>query len=322
MNQKTSAKSVSSVDEKKRWVLALAGGLIAGIGLFVYLRYGDTIAYNLRLLNAKRIADKFYAEYDGISKSIPYGSRAAQKLDVYRPETGSNYPVLIFVHGGGWDSGNKELYAPVAQKLLPEGLVLVVPGYTLYPDATYRQQTDDVAAAISWTLENIAQYGGDPKRIIAGGQSAGGHLTALAVLDAQWLSRYGHTSAELCGYYGIAGVYDIAAQKADDALKGDTDPIMTAVMEGDSNFANASPLNFVRPDLPPVLLIHGDADETVDIGISRAFHEKLQSAGAQSQFLVYPGAGHSGLLFDALASNPARLVTDLSEFAHNCPPVK
>src|SRR3990172_4835016 len=224
MNQKTSVRSVQSVDEKKRWTLALAGGLIAGIGIFIYVAYGDTIAYNLRLLNAKRIADKFYAEYDGISKSIPYGSRAAQKLDVYSPETGSNYPVLIFVHGGGWDSGNKELYAPVAQKLLPEGLVLVVPGYTLYQDATYRQQTDDVAAAISWTLENIAQYGGDPKRIIAGGQSAGGHLTALAVLDAQWLSRYGHTSAELCGYYGIAGVYDIAAQKADDALKGDTDP--------------------------------------------------------------------------------------------------
>ena len=170
MNQKTSVRSVQSVDEKKRWILALAGGLIAGIGIFIYVAYGDTIAYNLRLLNAKRIADKFYAEYDGISKSIPYGSRAAQKLDVYRPETGSNYPVLIFVHGGGWDSGNKELYAPVAQKLLPEGLVLVVPGYTLYPDATYRWQTDDVAAAISWTLENIAQYGGDPKRIIAGGQ--------------------------------------------------------------------------------------------------------------------------------------------------------
>ncbi len=66
-------------------------------------------------------------------------------------------------------------------------------------------------------------------------------------------------------------MYDIAAQKADDALEGDTDPIMTAVMEGDSNFANASPLNFVRPDLPPVLLIHGDADETVDIGVTRTF---------------------------------------------------
>ncbi len=62
MNQETSVKSVLSVDEKKRWTLALAAGVIAGVGIFIYLAYGETIAYNLRLLNAKRIADKFYAE--------------------------------------------------------------------------------------------------------------------------------------------------------------------------------------------------------------------------------------------------------------------
>jgi acetyl esterase/lipase len=73
--------------------------------------------------------------------------------------------------------------------------------------------------------------------------------------------------------------------------------------------------------VPPILLIHGDADETVPISMSENFQAKLESVGAKSEFVAYEGAGHSSLLFDALASDPARLVTDLSKFARECPPV-
>ncbi|MBI3240737.1 MAG: alpha/beta hydrolase [Chloroflexi bacterium] len=325
MTKLSSVKSVQSVFKTRRFWLTLAGAALAA-GTIYYFVNREEINYNLRLLNAKRIGDKFYAEYQYIAKDVAYGSQPRQKLDVYQPDPASpdrtdlGYPVLVYVYGGSWNSGNKELYAPVAQRLLPEGVIVVVPDYRIYPEGKYREQTDDVAAALSWVLENIRDYGGDPARVALGGQSAGAHLTALALLDEQWLAKYGHSSAEVCGYYGISGVYDINAQMDFERSKGGTAPIMTAVMEGPANFTAASPATYVRPDLPPALLIHGDADETVPISMSENFQAKLESAGVQSEFVVYPGAGHSGLLFDALASNPALLVADLSKFARECPP--
>lgn len=317
---------VKSVVKNPRAWLGLFGVVVAA-GAIYYLVNREEIDYNLRLLNAKRIGDKFYAEYQYIVKNIAYGSQPRQKLDVYQPDPASSnrtdlgYPVLVYVYGGSWNSGDKELYAPVAQRLLPEGILVVVPDYRIYPEGKYREQTDDVAAALAWVLENIRDYGGDPARVVLGGQSAGAHLSALALLDEQWLAKYGHTSAEVCGYYGISGVYDINAQMDFEHSNGGTAPIMTAVMEGPDNFTAASPAAYVRSGLPPMLLIHGDADETVPISVSENFQAKLESAGARSEFVTYEGAGHAGLLFDALASDPARLVTDLSKFARECPPV-
>jgi acetyl esterase/lipase len=315
-----------SVFKTRRFWLALAGAALAA-GATYYLINREEIDYNLRLLNAKRIGDKFYAEYQYIAKNVAYGSLPRQKLDVYQPDPSAlnkpdpGYPVLVYIYGGSWNSGNKELYAPVAQRLLPGGMIVVVPDYRIYPEGKYREQTDDVAAALAWVLENIQEYGGDPARVVLGGQSAGAHLSALALLDEQWLAKYGHSSAEVCGYYGISGVYDINAQMDYERSNDRTAPIMTAVMEGPNNFTAASPATYVRSGLPPMLLIHGDADETVPISMSENFQANLEAVGTKSEFLMYPGAGHSGLLFDALASNPARLVTDLSKFAQECPPI-
>jgi acetyl esterase/lipase len=295
-------------------------GLLALLGVWIYLHFGQNIVFYVRLLNAKRVADKFYASYGSLSKDIAYGPGAAQRLDIYRPETGEGYPVLVYVHGGSWNSGNKALYSPVAQRLLPEGMVVVVPGYTLYPNGTYRQQVEDVASALAWTLENIEQHGGDLRRVIVGGQSAGAHLTALALFDERWLAAYGHTASEFCGWYGISGPYDIQAQMDYEIAQGRAGQLLVEVMEGKENFAAVSPTTYAHAELPPILLIHGDADRTVPLSIAQNFQAKLEAAGATSKLLVYPGAGHSGLLFDALAQNPAQLVTDLTAFALNCPP--
>ncbi|MEK7323704.1 MAG: alpha/beta hydrolase, partial [Chloroflexota bacterium] len=244
MNLRSSfAKPVKSVVKNPRAWLGLFGVVVAA-GAVYYLVNREEIDYNLRLLNAKRIGDKFYAEYQYITKNITYGSQPRQKLDVYQPDPASSnrtdpgYPVLVYIYGGSWNSGNKELYAPVAQRLLPDsstslragGVIVVVPDYRIYPEGKYREQTDDVAAALSWVLENIRDYGGDPARVVLGGQSAGAHLSALALLDEQWLAKYGHSSAEVCGYYGISGVYDINAQMDFERSNGGTAPIMTAVM--------------------------------------------------------------------------------------------
>jgi len=278
----------------------------------------DEIIYNVRLLNAYRLGQAYYENNPSIAKNVAYGRAPHQLLDVYQPETPGSYPVVIYIHGGGWNSGNKELYALVAQKLVPFDVVVVVPRYQLHPDATYPQMRDDVAAAVAWTINNIAQYNGDPQRIVLGGQSAGAHLSAMAVFDRSVLAAYNLTPAAICGYYGISGVYDINAQYQFEVSQGRTAPVMTAVMGGVDAFAATSPIAYVHADLPQVLLIHGDQDETVPLQMSQDFYRALNDVRASVSLQIYPGRGHSELLFYTLTQNPGQLITDVVGLTQTC----
>jgi len=302
------------VNRQMAITLSIIGIIIIGLALWFFR---DTISYYIKLYNAKQIGDKYYAEYKFINKNIKYGASEA-KLDVYRPENGDGYPVLIFVHGGSWNSGEKELYAPVAQKFVPLGMVVVIPDYTLHPKVTYRAQTEEMAAAIAWTIENISQFGGDPKRIVVSGHSAGAQLTALAILDPQFLNAHDHSAGTLCGYIGVSGPYDINAQMAFERSKGNESKLLPAVFEGEKNFASASATTHLQSNFPPALILHGDSDTTVPFSISQTFNDKLISIGGRSEFRVYEKTTHVGILFDALTQNPSRLVTDMSGFVKNC----
>lgn len=304
------------------YLLVVSAALVILIALAAFW-YRDDILYNLRLLNAKVVADRFYSEYRGIAKNIPYGELPREKLDVYQPATAGLHAVMIWVHGGGWNSGEKELYAPVAQKVIPEDIVVVIPSYTLFPEGNAFQQTKEIARAFAWTRDNISKYGGDPQHITVGGQSAGAHLTALMTFDPQYLAAVNHSTREICGVYGIAGPYSIKQQlDYQRNVKHDDGALLFQIFDGEKNFERGSPLSFARSDLPPILLIHGDADETVPLAESKALQDALLRVGATSELKIYPGAGHAGLLFDALAQEKPRLVQDLVAFAKNCPPIK
>jgi acetyl esterase/lipase len=293
---------------------ALFLALIVG----AWLAFGDQISFYLKLFQVMRTGRRFYEQYPHLDRDVAFDPDMAPRLDVYSPGEGKLHPVLIFVHGGSWKDYDKNLFAPVAQKLLPEGMVVVIPDYTLYPDANYEQMAREMAAAIAWTLENAARYGGDPDRVIVAGHSAGAHLSGLAVLDARYLEELGHSSEEICGWIGLSGVYDIQAEYDYWLDKGTTPKVILEVMGGQQNFRQASPLSYVRADLPPLLIIHGDEDETVPVSISTAFHAALQAAGAPSRLIVYPGAGHSDYLFAGLSEERAPIVDDIVQFVQSC----
>lgn len=301
----------------------IAGGLAAGLvlgGLALY--YRQALVFHTRLIQAQVIANRFYAKYTGITKNIAYGERPAEKLDVYQPAAPGPHPVLIWVHGGGWSTGSKELYAPVAQRIVPENVVVVIPGYTLFPHAHAFDQVREIARAFRWTRENIARYGGDPDRIILGGQSAGAHLSGLVSLDASYLETLGHSPAEISGWYGIAGPYSIPAQvKYERTARHHDIRLLYDFFDGEGNFERGSPQNFVRSDTMPILLIHGSADETVPLRMGENFHNALRAVNAPSTLKIYHGAAHSGLLFDALTHPKPQLISDLIAFINACPPV-
>jgi acetyl esterase/lipase len=294
--------------------------LVVVLGLIVALAliYGDTLAFYGRLFQAYSTARRFYGEYPHLVKDVAFDSQLGPRLDVYSPETGDNYPVLVFVHGGSWKDYDKKLFAPVAMRLLPLGMVVVIPNYTLHPDAGYEQMATELAAALRWTLEEIQNYGGDPQRVILAGHSAGGHLSGLVLMDPRFLGAYGHSSDEICGWIGLSGVYDVRAEYDYWANKGPEPKVILEVMGGEQHFTQASPITHIRADLPPILLIHGDEDRTVPVEIAMNLQEALESAGAQSQLNLYRNAGHSDFLFRGLADESAPIVTDIADFVQAC----
>ena len=292
--------------------IGMAALAVAGIGAAWV--YRDRLSFAIDLVRAYTAAQRFYAEYEHLARDVAFHPDMAPRLDVYSPPEGDAHPVLVFIHGGSWKDYDKALFSPVAMRLLPEGMVVVIPDYTLYPDAGYEQMAQEMAAAISWTLENAERYGGDPHKVVVAGHSSGAHLAALALMDPRFLSSNGHSADEVRGLIGISGPYDIRAEYDYWMAKGTYPEVLVEVMGGQERFEAASPSSYIRAGVPPTLLIHGRKDETVPVEISEALYANLQAVGANAALAVYDDAGHTDFLFSALTDAQARLVVDLVSF--------
>jgi acetyl esterase/lipase len=301
----------------RRMIETIVALLLVLATVWAFVNRGEIVFY-WNLFQVDRAGKQFYAEYPHLARGVAYSPRFGMGLDVYSPAEGENHPVLIFIHGGGWDKYDRKLFTPVGQKFIERGIVVVIPDYTLYPEAGYEQMTQEMAAATAWTLENIDQYGGDPSRVVIAGHSAGGHLAGLVATDEVWLNFEGHTNQELCGFIGLSGVYDIPAQMVFERSTGGTAPVMTAVMGGEANFAAASPSRYVFPGTPQTLLIHGSLDDTVPFSISQEFQQKLDAAGIPNELIIYPTKGHTDFLFDGFSDPSAPILNDISDFVQGC----
>ena len=146
--------------------------------------------------------------------NIPYipNGHARQALDIYTPEnpSGNSLPVMFWIHGGGWEAGDRTDVALKPKALTERGFVFVSTGYRLWPEVTMDELTDDVAKSLGWVYKNIAKYGGDPSRIFVGGHSAGAQLAALMCTDDRYLKREGVPFRVLKGCVPVDGdTYDI-----------------------------------------------------------------------------------------------------------------
>ncbi|WP_332368333.1 alpha/beta hydrolase [Spirosoma telluris] len=114
-------------------------------------------------------------------------------LDIYTPRSKSATPrpVVVFIHGGAWNSGSKNMYFIIGRRLAKQGIVAVVINYRLAPAVEVPAMADDCARAVQWTAQHIAEYGGDPNRIFVMGHSAGGGLAALIATNDQLFTKLG-----------------------------------------------------------------------------------------------------------------------------------
>jgi acetyl esterase/lipase len=154
------------------------------------------------LLAEEKLADIRYRE----------GGHARHVLDVYRPRPAGSaaLPVVVWIHGGGWQGGDKSDVGIKPRVLTERGFVFVSTNYRLLPEVGMEDLIGDVAAAVGWVHRHIAEHGGDPARIIVGGHSAGAQLAALICIDDRYLGRERVPTAALCGCVPVDGdTYDV-----------------------------------------------------------------------------------------------------------------
>ncbi|MFJ4029573.1 alpha/beta hydrolase fold domain-containing protein [Paenarthrobacter sp. NPDC089989] len=231
-------------------------------------------------------------------------------LDLYLPEPATEdadaknlRPAVVHFHGGGWRVGERSSLGPVCDGfglapfdvLTDAGFVVASADYRLSAEAQFPAQLHDALTAVQWLRDHARQYGVDPNRIYAWGDSAGGHLASLVGLTGK--DRTG--VAAVAAWYPPTDLVHMGEQALPDAIARASDPgsreehLVGAVLASDpAKAAAASPISYVHPDAPPFLLVHGTADRFVPAAQSESLAEKLEKAGTDVELLLLDDADH------------------------------
>lgn len=209
---------------------------------------------------------------------VAYGEAARQRYDVYRPLdargkplVGGTHPVVVFVHGGSWESGSKALYEWMGQSLAKQGVLAIVPNYGLMPERRFPGFVEDAAAAVAHARDRVAEWGGDTTHFVLMGHSAGAHIAALLAFDARYLAAHGRSPAIFSGFVGLSGPYDFIY---------DT-PLLRRTFAGTPEQERAAqPIAFVTPSAPRTLLVMGREDTTVNPRNTVSLAARMREIGA------------------------------------------
>jgi acetyl esterase/lipase len=233
----------------------------------------------------RTIANLPYREVDSRDPLI----RERCNVDVHVPVGTGKFATVVWFHGGGLTAGRREI--PTA--LLEQGIGVVGAGYRLSPGVRSPVWIEDAAAALAWVHQHIAEYGGDPKRIVVSGHSAGGYLAAMVGLDKRWLAPHGINPDDLAGIAPLSpqAITHFTVRKE----RGipDTRPVVD----------DLAPLWHVRAGAPPMLIVTGDREKEM-LGRyeeNAYFQRMLKVVGHRDTTLVeLPGTDHGTMVRPAL----------------------
>ena len=245
-----------------------------------------------------------------VKQDIPYAEPAdpRQKVDIYSPEGAKNLPVVFWIHGGGWQTGDKSLVQIKPQAFVAKGFVFVSTGYRLLPNVEMGTIFRDIAKSVHWVHDHIAEQGGDPKRMLLMGHSAGAQLAALISIDDRYLKAEGLSLSIIKGCVPVDGdTYDVPAiietvetrlrvlgqpmPKWGHRLKFGNDPALHRDYSAVTHVAKGK-------GIPPFLILH-----VADHPDTSAQAERLES--------VLKGAGISARRFAAKETNHSKLNENL-----------
>jgi acetyl esterase/lipase len=211
--------------------------------------------------------------------------------------------VLLQIHGGAWFMGSKRAQGrPLLTRMARAGWVCVAINYRLSPGVRFPAHLVDCKLALKWIREHIAEYGGDPSRVLVTGGSAGGHLATMMLTtqnDPRFQPGFESTDTSVLGAASIYGPFDI------DAVLEHTGPrlrVWAKRLIFDDQSRLASPIHHVKPGLPPMLVVQGTADNLVPASLARAFVAAMRTAGNDVTHLEVTRAPHAFDVFFSLRS--------------------
>jgi acetyl esterase/lipase len=245
---------------------------------------------------SRRVADVSY-----VPASAPDFDNKRHRLDIYQPtkKTIQPRPVVLFIHGGSWDSGSKDdiLYKAIGRRLAKNGFVGVVVSYRLAPQVLVPQQADDCARALAWTVAHIGEYGGDAGHLVLMGHSAGGGLAALLATGSDTLlARHGLPANAAHGVLldDPAGL-DMLDYLTKMQYPGD-EKYLVPFGQDPAVWRQASALYHLRAGGPPMSLYIGGETYPSIKNSSEKFRQRLVQLGATPKYVVLPGKKHVGMV--------------------------
>ena len=228
-----------------------------------------------------------------VVKGIAYGSGPRQRLDIYTPlEVSNSAPVLVFFYGGSWKRGKRGYYRFIGEAFASRGYMVVVPDYRLYPSVRFPGFVEDGARVLKWVEQNASRYGGDGRRVMLSGHSAGAHLAAMLLFDKRYLGVFDFNHNQILGFIGLAGPYAFNPL----AYKP-TRSVFSTIQDPDQ----ARPIAFVDGSEPPLLLMHGGSDDTVEMVNAQMLAARAREAGGEAQLIEYMQRSHIGLILSIAA---------------------
>lgn len=292
------------------------------LGIFVALPYGyitSAITPEFAILQILQSAK--------VDKNVVYCScDIPLMMDIYYPaKIGKPMPVIVYVHGGGWYSGDKETgigkydIAP----LVSSGYLVAAINYRLAPRYKFPAQIEDVKCAVRFLRSNATKYNIDPENIGALGDSAGGHLVSLLGVTAdndvfaECEVNYRESDAvqavvDLYGPSDLTTNFEVYNSLFLETIFDTTEPEAEILKSG-------SPVTYIASDAPPFLIIHGDKDDVVSLTQSQTLYERLTSVGVTASLLIVKNSGHvfaptGGAIYPTRAEITDRIINFFNQY--------
>jgi acetyl esterase/lipase len=249
-------------------------------------------AFSYALIYSLSQANTLQALSD-IQKDVPYcnSNNPSQTLDFYRPKDKPNekVPLLVHIHGGGWQSGGKSnlLISTYAPLFIKHGIAVASINYRLHTNSPYPDQNNDVACALSYLSEHADQLKINADKSLLFGESAGGQLAAFAGLNIPYQKYDYEAPAGVIDFYGVSDFSKI--------IEG-AHPDFNARRYLGSKYNQvaipASPTTYVTKKAPRFLFIHGTNDHVVPISQSKSLYDQLVKSGIDAEYIAVPSAKH------------------------------
>jgi acetyl esterase/lipase len=216
-----------------------------------------------------------------VHQDLAYSDAAdtAHKLDLYIPRNKSDFPIVVFIHGGDWRIGDRSQYRGLGNRLARAGVGVAIPNFRLMGIAANRHpaQVEDLAEAFAWVYAHAKDFGGDRGRIYLAGHSSGAHLASLLALNGKYLAKHDLALDQIEGVIAISGVYNV-------------ERLLTFHAEGPKKLA--SPIRYVHAGAPPFLVVYSQWDFLTLPQQARRFAAALKREKVPTEVLRIPGDNH------------------------------